>query len=421
MEGVMARGKGEGSVSKDARTGLWVGRVELPSYDYDDNGKPIRRRKVIRRKDKAELIRELNALRKRLHESGDIPTASMTVEAWVTYWVRDIAPKTRRQSTMSSYRSVVGTSIIPGLGKIRLEQLTATHVRTFMTRVEQTAAPTTARNTFSILSAALADAERGELISRNPCDLVTRPRKGRPELEVLSVGEVKGALVSFSASPELVLWSTYLLTGARRSEIIGLEWDRVGESTIDLSWQLQRLLWSHGCGPRPAKGKAAACGYRRAASCPERWVETPNDFEYRRVAGGLYWTRPKSRAGWRVIPLVEPLRSMLAEWRAVAPDNPHGLVFTKGPEPIDPNNVSKVWLDVRAAVGIDRRVRVHDLRHTAIDMMYDAGASEADIIRIFGHSTVQMSRSYRSRGDGRREAAAMTLASSYLGLLGIES
>lgn len=417
----MARGKGEGSVSKDAKTGLWVGRIELPSHEFNEKGEPIRRRKVIRRKNKADLIRELAKLRKRLQESGDMPTASMTVEAWLTHWARDIAPKDRRPSTMSSYRSIIRSMIVPGVGPVRLEQLSPTHVRTFMTRVERTAAATTARNTYSVLSAALTDAERDGLIGRNPCDLVPAPRKGRAELEVLTAPEVKGAIASFSASPSMVIWSTYLLTGARRSEIIGLEWDRVGEATIDLSWQLQRLLWSHGCGDAPKKGEPAACGYRRAASCPERWVETPNDFEYRHVSGGLYWTRPKSSAGWRVIPLVEPLRSRLEEWRAVAPSNPHGLVFTDRGAAIDPNNVSKVWQDVRAAVGIDRRVRVHDLRHSAIDMMYDAGASEADIIRIFGHSTVQMSRSYRSRGDGRREAAAMTLASSYLGLLEVDS
>ena len=147
----------------------------------------------------------------------------------------------------------------------------------------------------------------------------------------------------------------------------------------------------------------------------------PADHDYRHIDGGLYFTRPKSRAGWRIIPLVEPLRSWLNAWRDVAPVNPNGLVFTDEGNPIAPDDVSRMWPRIRAAVGIEKDVRVHDLRHTAIDMMYDAGASEADIIRIFGHSTVQMSRSYRSRGDGRREAAAMTQMSAALGLLQLET
>lgn len=37
----------------------------------------------------------------------------------------------------------------------------------------------------------------------------------------------------------------------------------------------------------------------------------PSDYEYREIANGMYWTRPKSRAGWRIIPLVDPLRTIL--------------------------------------------------------------------------------------------------------------
>ena len=37
----------------------------------------------------------------------------------------------------------------------------------------------------------------------------------------------------------------------------------------------------------------------------------PSDYEYREVVNGMYWTRPKSRPGWRIIPLVDPLRTIL--------------------------------------------------------------------------------------------------------------
>ena len=416
----MARGKGEGSVFYSNSHQLWEGRIELPHHELKGDGTPKRRWKTIRRKDKAELIRELNKAKRLLETTGDLPTASMTVDKWFDYWVREIAVKTRRPATMNSYRSIITRNILPALGKKRLEKVTVEDVRRLINNLERNhSAATTIRNTFSVLSAALNDAEAEGRIVRNPCAVIDPPKKSKPVLEVLDRDEVRRILTSLHG-PDKYLWATFMLTGARRGEVIGLEWDRIGDTEIDLSWQLQRIIWSHGCGPRPKVGEAARCGYKRAASCPDKHLELPRDYEHRHIEGGLYWTRPKSSAGWRIIPLVDPLRGWLREWRSLAPSNPHGLVFADGDRPIDPDDASRIWPDVRKDLGIRKRVRLHDLRHTAIDMMYEAKAPEADIIRIFGHSTVQMSRSYRSAGNRVREAEAMRSMSAGLGFLELE-
>jgi integrase len=418
----MPRGKGEGAIlrvpaDKTQPLRYWEARIELPPHKSNADGTPQRRRKVIRRKDKNELIRELNKTRRSLQDRGDLPTASQTVTSWFDYWLREIAAKNRRPSTMNSYRSIVARNISPKIGKLRLSQVTPTHVRALLTGLEKEgAASTTLRNTFSVLSAGFGDAERDGRMNRNPCDLMEAPRKRVAASEVLTADEVVRLLNLFRESPDAYMWATFLLTGARRGEVIGLEWDRISDTEIDLSWQLQRIVWAHGCGPRPAKSTPAVCGYRRAASCPEKRREVPADYELRQITGGLYWTRPKSTAGWRIIPLVEPLSSILRQWRVSAPANPYGLVFTtEAGLPVDPDSASRAWPEVRAALGVDKGVRLHGLRHSAIDMMYRARVPEADIIRIFGHSTVQMSRSYRSTGDRGREIEAMVRMSESLG------
>lgn len=413
----MVRGNGGGSVSFDQAKRLWVGRIDLPVHEYDKNGNPIRRRKVIRRRNKDDLLAEMASVHAILRKNGDTSTANEKLDTWMTYWLREVASKSRRPATMASYRSVVAKNIVPHLGNIALDKIRPTHIRKMLATLEANgAAPTTLRNTFSILSAALKDAERDSRLARNPCELVEAPRKGRAKLEVLEKSEIGRVLESLRGTPDFYLWATFMLTGARRGEVLGLQWDRIYEDGIDLSWQLQRLTYTHGCAPEVRYRETAPCGFKRAGSCPQRKLDAPKDYEYESVHGGLFLTRPKSAAGWRIIPLVEPLKGWLEEWRQQAPANPHGFLFTIDGRPIDPNSASKIWPETRRALGVARNVRLHDLRHGAIDMMYEAEVPEADIIRIFGHSTVQMSRSYRSAGNRAREAVAMQRTYEALGL-----
>jgi integrase len=129
--------------------------------------------------------------------------------------------------------------------------------------------------------------------------------------------------------------------------------------------------------------------------------------ERRELAGGLWLTRPKSAAGWRTIPLVEPLRTMIEARIGIATQehNPHGLLWTLDTgrrsrdvqgRPIDPGTDSKSWHGLLERVGVPQ-VRLHDARHAAIDLLYEAGASEIVIKDIVGHASIDMSRRYRGR------------------------
>jgi len=379
----MARGKGEGAIYKQA-DGLWAVSIELPPKD----GK--RRRKVIRSKDKATVLRRLTELKRELERAGDLPTASMTVAQWFDYWMREIATRTRRPKTVEAYRSVIKTKILPTIGNIRLDKLTPANIRKVTSAIEADSSSTYARNAHSVMSAAFKDAEREGRIPRNPVELVQAPRKSRTNLHALTLEEAGMLLESFSENPDSFMWATFLLTGARRGEILGLEWDRVTD-VLELSWQLQRLPDGHAF---------------------------PADFEYRHLTNGLYLTRPKSRAGWRIIPLVEPLRSILARWRDLADPNPYGLVFTRllagEPVPIDPDIATKMWPDVLQRAGIDKAVRLHDIRHTTVDLLYLAGVPEDVISEIVGHSNRAVTRGYKSRSM-ERALGGMKQLSSLLG------
>ena len=81
----------------------------------------------------------------------------------------------------------------------------------------------------------------------------------------------------------------------------------------------------------------------------------------------------------------------------MAPANPWNLVFTridnKGKTiPLEPDYITDRWRDKCKELGLGR-VRLHDLRHGAIDLLYSLGVPERIIIEIVGHSTYAMSRS----------------------------
>lgn len=377
------RGKGEGSVyrvpaDKAKPLTYWAAAVELPP---GPNGE--RRRKVIRRKVKTELLTELTRVRRDLEKRGDLPTKTQTVEQWFTYWLREIAAKRVRPNTLDGYRRSVENHIIPAIGKVKLDKVTAATIRRVHDAVlAKGLNSTTALLAHRTMSVSFKAAVREGRIGRNPTTLVDAPRKATTTLNALTLDESVQVLRHLANQPDGALWATILLTGARRGEIIGLERSRVTD-VIDLSWQLIRIE------------KTDVDGV----------INAPSDYEYRHITGGLYWTRPKSSKGWRVIPLVEPLRSILRNHLDSTPENPWGLVFTRNGRPYGPDLAGKDWRKMLTAAGIDKNVRLHDGRHTTVDLLYAAGIPEDVIMMIVGHSTRATTRGYQSRDLDRLTAA----------------
>jgi len=398
------RGKGEGSVYKRG-DGLWCTSVELPP---GLDGK--RRRKVICRKDKTAVVKLLRDTQTQLAKHGNLVTSSTTVEKWLTHWMDDIAPLSIRPKTLAGYRTVVNGYIIPLVGKKRLEKLTAQDVRKLHQVMQATPKDLALRgladvpegtvmlsSTYTLLahnalSAALKVALREGKIAANPCDLVDRPRARNAGQKALDVDEAIQLLQHLAkhldgsdkqAKTDAAMWATALLTGARRGEILGLEADRVTDQ-LDLSWQLQRIT---------------------------DITKAPADWEYRHLNSTLYLTRPKSRAGWRVVPLVEPLKSILA---LQVGDQKDGLVFTRDGRPWDPDRATKEWNAVLAEAGLPPDVVLHGARHTTVDLLYEAGVPEAVISEIVGHSSRATTRGYRSRGNSKQLTAAMDKMSKLL-------
>lgn len=120
----------------------------------------------------------------------------------------------------------------------------------------------------------------------------------------------------------------------------------------------------------------------------------------------------------RIVPLLPEGLSVTREWLALlptfAPSSPHGLVFpqTNGKhrqqgKPFGRSDTFKKYL---ALVGITRRVRFHDLRHTCATNLITGVVGRRwtmeEVQVVMGHSSVTVTQRYSHLGEDALKRAA---------------
>lgn len=398
----------EGTVFQRASDGMWVARVELPP---GPDGK--RRRKQAAARSKAAAIAKRREMIRDLAKSGDLPTSSPTLAAWLERWLERTVKAHRKPRTYATYRSYVERYIVPSIGRIRLDKLTPAHVaRLHEHIVGQGLSSTTALQAHRILSRALVYAIREGHVSRNVADrnYSDAPPKAAGERPALTAEQARLVLARGHGGDltTTVRLGLALLAGLRQGEALGLTRDAVNldRGTITVAWQLQRLPWSHGCGARP--DGSWSCNRQRAGACHSRTVHIPPNQEARNVHGGLWLTRPKSRAGWREVPLVPALHHALAELIARDEAGPEGLLLLDGGHPIDPSRDSAAWHTALARCGLDP-VPLHSARHTTATLLFELGVETDVRVKILGHSSATTTAGYTRIADTRTREAMNAL------------
>jgi integrase len=407
----------------------WHGYVTM---GYRTDGRIDRRhREGKTRKDVARKVAELE----RARDSGQFASAgsATTLEQWLTYWLREVAPGRLRRKALASYRTDVVKHLIPGLGKVRLKRLTWIQIEAFESDMRREVSmdkagvarvryrPATIDHVHRTLRSAMNDAVRAGLMAVNPAAQVRRGvnqslESADFEGEVLTVDEARRVIATALQREAGVRHILRLALGLRQGESLGLPWDRVHLDTdpprLVVAQQLQRHSYMHGCGSEtgPAGSEQWPCGARRGADCPARH------------SGGLVLTQVKTRRGERIVPLDEASafhlrthRAAQAEQRLAAGPTWRGtgLVFTQ-PDggPIDPRADLREWKEILVDAGV-RDVRLHDARHTAATVLLVQGVDKRVVMDLMGWSSEAMLRRYQHVVDELR-IDAVRRATTYL-------
>lgn len=395
------RAKGQGSLYQRA-DGYWVGAVELPPTDG------VRRKKRVVSRSRNDAAKKLNDIRKQI-AAGNVPaTAKVKVGVYLDEWLQTVHKKRAKPSTFPDDVRVVKLHIKPHIGAKRLEQLTPRDVRWMLEQIESSRNQQMAHG---ILRRALQTAMNDTLVARNVAAAVDKP-KHRYEVHEAFTPDAVWKILNAADGDEMwaTRWAAGFFTGLRESELLGLEWDRVdlNNSRFHVTWQLQELKKSHGCGA-PVDGKYP-CGRVKMSFCPQARWDFPADFEYRECERSLVWTRPKTQRSQRGVPIVAPLQILLERLKASDGFNPHNLVFHHSDgTPVTQSQDQKQWKALLKAAGVPHAPQ-HTIRRTAATLLRTAQVDEQTRMELFGHASADVQRGYAGTTDELQRAAMGKLA-----------
>jgi integrase len=277
-------------------------------------------------------------------------------------WLVTVQPRLR-ETTAASYAVSVGR-LKNGLGAVRLRDLTPLMIERFYAdltrrggRHAQGLAPKSVRNTHITLRKALSDAERLELISRNPAARAKAPTSPPTEAPTWTADEL-GRFIDFAADDSLfALWVLLATTGLRRGEALGVRW-----SDLDLK---------HGA--LSVKQTVTTINYRVVVTPPK------TDRSRRRIS-----LDPDT------IRVLEAHRAAQQRDQALlGRSNLPKLVFTdEEGGPLHPDWVTRRFQALVRASGLPPLRGPHDLRHTWASLALTAGIHPKVVSDRLGHSTI---------------------------------
>lgn len=391
----------------------WRIRWDLPPDRETGERRRGQRRGFATKREASKALTEELA---RVDGGHVVASDKLTVRQWLEdEWLpsrkpRDGAARGHRGqlslSTWSQYRTYVKAYVVPHVGHLALQQLSATDLNRLYDVLEHTGgrrgdglAAKTLANLHGLLHKALVDAVKRGRITRNVADQVDPPTADRTVTRWWSIEELRRFVQHVEDDPFFAAWLLFATTGMRRGEVAGLAWEDVDldAGSLTVRWQLGLIDNRPTFKPRP-KSRAG----RRTMALDPATVEALREHRRRqlehRLAAGDAWA-----------PVVT---DHLGTSRA-------GLVFTwPDGNLINPERLT-TWFKAHCRAAELSAIRLHDVRHSyaSVGLASATGWHEVKVIsERLGHANVAITLdTYSHVLPAADEATAHTLAKLILG------
>src|SRR5215208_7132805 len=166
-------GNGEGSIYEHKRNGRKVGYRGAYTV-YTASGP---KRRYVSGKTREEVRQKLTKAMADRDCGFVFDTGSLTVGEYLERWLKDSVRGAVRPSTFEVHRHMIQSHIVPSLGRLKLKDLSPTHVRGFYReKLNSGLSAATVRKMHSVLRKALKQAVLDGIVPRNVCEAV-KPRR----------------------------------------------------------------------------------------------------------------------------------------------------------------------------------------------------------------------------------------------------
>ena len=363
------RDKGDGSI-RQRSNGSWEGR-----YGYTDKNTGKRINKSVYASSQSEVKRRLKALIKDidnlLDEDEYVKPTNLMLGEWLDVWMKEYKKNSVSPATYTSYYHNIENHVRPHLGGMEIQKIRPEHIQMLLNKMSQGSAkqeplaPWTVLKVKNIISGAMEQAIRNQIIPYNPAKATVPPKLEQKDIRILSEMEQKLFMNAVKGHRLEALYLLALATGMRRGELMALTWDCVdmNNRSITVKSSISRI------------------------KDPDTGVSE------------LIYADPKTKSGRRQVPILPSMIPVLQAHKksqdiekteAGFAWNSEGLVFCSiVGKPIEPRRVCMIMNKLMDVAGLPQ-LTFHALRHTFATRMLEANVPAKVVQDVLGHANVTL-------------------------------